>query len=122
MQEAFKPNIKYFAEITEIARRLVRACPQKKSSFSGNIPSFYSHIVCFQIEGAKILDIPLVVTEQKGVRFALSIAFLSSASLLHDFAAHIAGRKCTIVPACSLVPQRVGEDREGTGRQSCRKV
>ncbi|KAK6190776.1 hypothetical protein SNE40_002567 [Patella caerulea] len=38
MQEKFRPSIKYFAEITEVAKRLVA--------------------------GSKILDIPLIVTEQ----------------------------------------------------------
>ncbi|OQV17190.1 putative Isochorismatase domain-containing protein 1 [Hypsibius exemplaris] len=44
MQEAFRPNVKYFKEITEICRRV--------------------------IEGGKILDIPLLVTEQypKGLK------------------------------------------------------
>ncbi|GAU97509.1 hypothetical protein RvY_08791 [Ramazzottius varieornatus] len=56
MQEAFRANIKYFSEITEIARRM--------------------------IEGGKILDIPLVVTEQypKGLKHTVKELNISHAA------------------------------------------
>ncbi|XP_055339907.1 isochorismatase domain-containing protein 1-like isoform X2 [Paramacrobiotus metropolitanus] len=60
MQEAFRPNVKYFAEITENCRRL--------------------------LEGAKILEIPVVVTEQypKGLKHTVKELDISSAAGVFD--------------------------------------
>jgi len=61
MQEKFKPTIKYFPEIATVAQRLVRAKMLEYNDLSS---------IDIQVSAAKILEIPVIATEQypKGIK------------------------------------------------------